>query len=59
MLQISTSVLVVSLLWLSLSVHADQSAKDHYTMGIMPQQSATKLARLWTPVLNYLSDRSG
>jgi len=28
-------------------------------MGIVPQQSATKLARLWTPLLRYLSEKSG
>lgn len=27
--------------------------------GIVPQQSATKLARLWTPVLNYLGEQTG
>jgi phosphonate transport system substrate-binding protein len=29
------------------------------TFGIVPQQSATKLARLWTPVFNYLSEKTG
>jgi phosphonate transport system substrate-binding protein len=30
-----------------------------YSFGIVPQQSATKLARTWVPVLNYLSEKSG
>ena len=29
------------------------------TFSVVPQQSASKLARLWTPILNYLSDKSG
>ncbi|WP_051560204.1 phosphate/phosphite/phosphonate ABC transporter substrate-binding protein [Marinobacterium jannaschii] len=29
------------------------------TLGVVPQQSAKKLARLWTPVLIYLSEKSG
>ncbi len=27
--------------------------------GVVPQQSASKLARLWTPVLNYLGEQTG
>ena len=38
----------------TMSVHA-----DHLTFGIVPQQSATKLASLWTPILSYLSTKSG
>lgn len=30
-----------------------------YTFGIVPQQSAKKLAQLWTPVLQHLSEVSG
>ena len=30
-----------------------------YTFGVVPQQSATKLARLWTPILNYLNKQTG
>ena len=29
------------------------------TFGIVPQQSATKLARMWTPLLEYLSEQTG
>ena len=38
---------------------AQSSEQKNYTMGIVPQQSATKLARLWTPILKYLGERSG
>lgn len=36
-----------------------QAAKQTYTFGIVPQQSASKLSKLWTPFLKYLSDKSG
>jgi len=29
------------------------------TYGVVPQQSASKLARLWTPILDHISERSG
>ncbi len=29
------------------------------SFGIVPQQSASKLARLWTPILNYLGEQTG
>ncbi len=29
------------------------------TFSVVPQQSATKLARLWTPILAYLSEKTG
>lgn len=29
------------------------------TFGIVPQQSAKKLAKLWTPICNYLSEKTG
>jgi len=37
------------------------SAKEPLTLSfsIVPQQSASKLARLWTPILQYLSNKSG
>ncbi|WP_372597866.1 phosphate/phosphite/phosphonate ABC transporter substrate-binding protein [Amphritea sp.] len=32
---------------------------DTLTFGIVPQQSAAKLAKLWTPIFSYLSDKTG
>ncbi|WP_446680425.1 phosphate/phosphite/phosphonate ABC transporter substrate-binding protein [Aliamphritea ceti] len=32
---------------------------DTLTFGIVPQQSAKKLAKLWTPVTAYLSEKTG
>lgn len=38
----------------------DQETKrQELTFGVVPQQAASKLARLWTPILEYLSDRCG
>jgi len=30
-----------------------------YTFGIVPQQSASKLAQIWTPILSLLSEKTG
>jgi phosphonate transport system substrate-binding protein len=38
------------------SVWAD---KDVYSFGIVPQQSATRLAELWSPVLDYIGEQAG
>lgn len=34
-------------------------AANTYVFGIVPQQSGSKLARLWTPVLEYLEQQTG
>jgi len=34
-------------------------AKDIYTFGIVPQQAASKLAKLWAPILKEVSNQSG
>jgi len=38
---------------------AQDAAPAGYSFGIGPQQSATELARRWTPVMQYLSEKSG
>ncbi len=38
---------------------ANCQAKDSYTFGIVPQQSASALVRTWAPILNYLEKHSG
>lgn len=40
------------------SARADTTARV-LTVGIVPQQSATKLARTWGPVLRYLGEKTG
>lgn len=44
---------------LVLSVGSVAVQADTLTFGIVPQQSAQKLARLWTPVTQYLSEKTG
>lgn len=36
-----------------------QPAVQTYNFGIVPQQSASELAKLWVPILTYLSDKTG
>lgn len=38
---------------------AGQVSAETLTFGIVPQQSAKKLAKLWTPINQYLSEKSG
>jgi phosphonate transport system substrate-binding protein len=38
---------------------AQDVAPPGYSFGIGPQQSATELAKRWTPVMQYLSEKSG
>ena len=33
--------------------------RESFTFGIVPQQSASKLAKLWVPVFRYLGQRAG
>ena len=35
------------------------NAQKSYTFGIVPQQAASKLARLWSPILKHVSEQSG
>jgi len=48
-------LITITLLFSSLSIQAEQS----YTFGIVPQQSASKLAHLWGPVLQNISEKTG
>lgn len=34
-------------------------AKEKYVFGVVPQQAASKIARTWQPVLNYLERQTG
>ena len=36
-----------------------QTAGRIYSFGVVPQQSASEVARLWTPILAYLSEKTG
>jgi len=50
-------ILAVMLLISSTSPGAEESLT--LSIGIVPQQNATKLARLWTPICNHLSQQTG
>jgi len=58
-LKILAVVLCIFLGGLSPMGHAGSDDRAFYTLGIVPQQSATKLARLWTPILKYLGEKAG
>lgn len=51
--------LATALLWIFAPLAADPSANPTYTFGIVPQQSATELARTWRPVLDALQAKTG
>ena len=53
------SGLVSGILMLLMSVTPPASAQTTYTFGIVPQQAASELAEKWSPVLAWLSKRSG
>jgi phosphonate transport system substrate-binding protein len=44
---------------ISLPAAAQQSVESHLTFGVVPQQSATRLAEDWGPLLAEISRRSG
>ena len=49
---------ILVVLMLSLGLVSPLFAKE-YTFAIVPQQSSTRLAQLWTPVLQILSQQTG
>jgi phosphonate transport system substrate-binding protein len=49
--------LAVALSWLP-EVRAEAAART-YSFGVIPHQSASEVARLWTPILAYLSEKTG
>lgn len=51
-----STLLVSALMYATLvgTVHAET-----VTFSVVPQQSASKLARLWTPIVTYLSEKTG
>ena len=49
---------IATLFLLSLTFSMSVTAET-LSFGIVPQQSASKLAKLWTPIFNYISRESG
>ncbi len=54
-------IIVTHTLFLALALAVPQltQATEVYRFGIVPQQSGSRLARLWTPILQYLETRTG
>lgn len=50
---------IVLLMAVLVPAHAQSTQPQELSFGVVPQQSATKLARLWGPLLTYLSGHSG
>ena len=50
---------IVALLVSIVLLHPLSSSAETLTFSVVPQQSASKLARLWSPILAYLSEQSG
>ena len=50
----SLQALVLTGLLLVTLMPVQATAKDVYTVGIVPQQAAGKLAKLWMPILSYI-----
>ncbi len=62
LIKLRSHFLVVSCLCSTLitaNVSATTQAQDVLTLGIVPQQSAKVLAKLWTPICEYLSEKTG
>jgi phosphonate transport system substrate-binding protein len=51
-----SNTLVLLALWLALPVTVNA---ESLSFGVVPQQSARKLAQTWVPILNYLSAKTG
>lgn len=54
----STLTLIAAITFGGLVV-TPQAQAETLTFGIVPQQSAKKLARLWTPIFKHLSEKTG
>ncbi len=57
------AIIVIPLFLAAVTVHthAKQAtpAPPTYTFGVVPQQSGSKLSRLWSPILQYLENETG
>lgn len=54
-----TFLLIVMIAGLAMASLQARAQSNEYTFGIVPQQSASKLAKLWGPILAEVSKRSG
>ena len=58
MISRKTIALLASLIGLQFTL-AQAAQAPVYSFGIGPQQSASELAKRWTPILQYLSEKTG
>jgi phosphonate transport system substrate-binding protein len=58
-LTVRSSIAFLLFFLYSVDVLSEEKVDKFITFGIVPQQSASKLARLWTPILNKLSKETG
>jgi phosphonate transport system substrate-binding protein len=58
LLKLGFVILLILMLGLSPASATESVGQTVYSVGIVPQQSATRLARLWTPILKYLGEES-
>lgn len=49
----------LSLLHVGAAIGTEEAARPSLTFGVAPQQSASELARVWTPILNLLTEKTG
>lgn len=52
-------VLLITLTSLPVRAETKNTPKTVLTVGIVPQQAATKTARLWAPIFRYISEKTG
>lgn len=59
MRNIPSSILLCILVYLPGISFAADALREHFSMGIVPQQNPTLIAKNWAPVLRYLSEKTG
>ena len=50
---------ILSVVALFLILINQSAAKESYVFGIVPQQSSSKLAKTWGPIVNYIKETTG
>jgi len=54
-----TSILNIIIFIVLLVISANIFAAETYSFGIVPQQPASKIVKVWSPVLTYLNNKTG
>ncbi len=57
------ALIIIPLLMSAVTIHSHakqlEPTPPTYTFGVVPQQSGSKLSRLWSPILQYLENETG